>query len=103
MAAGGCGNGYAVKVPNGKVVGAAVIDYPSYLLSTWHNSRTLWMVNPVIALSGACTSSKSCSPLMLFDTVSSCTTDQRRPRWSISSPPNSAPSDTTTAYWRIAA
>ena len=41
--------GYVVKVPNGKVVGAAVIDHPSNPPSTWHNSRTLWMVNPVIA------------------------------------------------------
>ena len=41
--------GYVVKVPNGKVVGAAVIDHPSNPPNTWHNSRTLWMVNPVIA------------------------------------------------------
>jgi hypothetical protein len=41
--------GYVVKVPNGKTVGAAVIDHPSNPPSTWHNSRSLWMVNPVIA------------------------------------------------------
>ena len=56
--------GYVVKVPNGKVVGAAVIDHPSNPPSTWHNSRTLWMVNPVIAALGPVTI-RSGSPLTL--------------------------------------
>ena len=47
--------GYVVKVPNGKVVGAAVIDHPSNPPSTWHNARNLWMVNPVIAALGPVT------------------------------------------------
>ena len=56
--------GYVVKVPNGKVVGAAVIDHPSNPPSTWHNSRTLWMVNPVIAALAPYTI-KAGSPLTL--------------------------------------
>ena len=47
--------GYVVKVPNGKVVGAAVIDHPSNPPSTWHNARNLWMLNPVIAALGPVT------------------------------------------------
>jgi hypothetical protein len=47
--------GYVVKVPSGKVVGAAVIDHPSNPPSTWHNARNLWMVNPVIAALGPVT------------------------------------------------
>jgi Family of unknown function (DUF6807) len=47
--------GYVVKVPNGKTVGAVVIDHPQNPPSTWHNSRNLWMVNPVIAALGAMT------------------------------------------------
>jgi hypothetical protein len=56
--------GYVVKVPSGKIVGAAVIDHPSNPPSTWHNSRTLWMVNPVIAALGPVTI-RSGSPLTL--------------------------------------
>jgi hypothetical protein len=56
--------GYVVKVPSGKVVGAAVIDHPSNPPSTWHNSRTLWMVNPVIASLGPMTI-RAGSPLTL--------------------------------------
>ena len=56
--------GYVVKVPNGKLVGAAVIDHPSNPPSTWHNSRNLWMVNPVIA-SLAPYTIKAGSPLTL--------------------------------------
>ena len=47
--------GYVVNVPNGKVVGAAVIDHPSNPPSTWHNARNLWMLNPVIAALGPVT------------------------------------------------
>ena len=56
--------GYVVKVPGGKVVGAAVIDHPSNPPSTWHNSRNLWMVNPVIAALGPVTI-RPASPLTL--------------------------------------
>jgi methane monooxygenase PmoA-like len=56
--------GYVVKMPNGKVVGAAVIDHPSNPPSTWHNARNLWMVNPVIAALGPVTI-RSGSPLTL--------------------------------------
>jgi hypothetical protein len=56
--------GYVVRVPNGKVVGAAVIDHPSNPPSTWHNSRNLWMVNPVIAALGPITI-RPASPLTL--------------------------------------
>jgi hypothetical protein len=47
--------GYVVKVPTGKVVGAAVLDHPLNPPSTWHNSRSLWMLNPVIAALGPMT------------------------------------------------
>ena len=56
--------GYVVKVPNGKVVGAAVIDHPSNPPSTWHNARNLWMLNPVIAALGPVTI-RAGSPLTL--------------------------------------
>lgn len=41
--------GYVVKLANGRSVGAVVVDHPSNPPSTWHNSRTLWMLNPNIA------------------------------------------------------
>ena len=41
--------GYVITTDEGKTVGAAVIDHPSNPPSTWHNSRSLWMLNPVIA------------------------------------------------------
>ena len=47
--------GYVVELNGGKVVGAAVIDHPANPPSTWHNSRTLWMLNPVIAALGPVT------------------------------------------------
>jgi hypothetical protein len=47
--------GYVIKVPNGKTVGAAVIDHPQNPPSSWHNSRGLWMLNPVIAALGPLT------------------------------------------------
>lgn len=47
--------GYVVRVPNGNIVGAAVIDHPSNPPSTWHNARNLWMLNPVIAALGPMT------------------------------------------------
>jgi hypothetical protein len=56
--------GYVVKVPNGKVVGAAVVDHPSNPPSTWHNARNLWMLNPVIAALGPMTI-RAGSPLTL--------------------------------------
>lgn len=47
--------GYVIKVPSGKTAGAAVIDHPQNPPSTWHNSRSLWMLNPVIAALGPLT------------------------------------------------
>lgn len=41
--------GYVIDTTGGKTVGAAVVDHPSNPPSTWHNSRSLWMLNPVIA------------------------------------------------------
>jgi hypothetical protein len=41
--------GYVIATNEGKTVGAVVIDHPSNPPSTWHNSRSLWMLNPVIA------------------------------------------------------
>ena len=41
--------GYVLATDDGTTVGAAVIDHPSNPPSTWHNSRSLWMLNPVIA------------------------------------------------------
>ncbi len=40
---------YSIRLRDtGKTVGAAVIDHPDNPPTTWHNSRTLWMVHPVI-------------------------------------------------------
>ena len=44
--------GYVITLATGKVVGVAVLDHPSNPPSTWHNSRTLWMLNPNIAALG---------------------------------------------------
>jgi hypothetical protein len=41
--------GYVITTNDGKTVGGAVVDHPSNPPSTWHNSRSLWMLNPVIA------------------------------------------------------
>lgn len=37
---------------NGKTVGAAVLDHPQNPPTLWHNSRTLWMLNPSIVALG---------------------------------------------------
>lgn len=47
--------GYVITLENGKTVGAVVIDHPRNPPSTWHNSRSLWMLNPVIAALGPLT------------------------------------------------
>jgi hypothetical protein len=47
--------GYVVKLASGKTVGAVVIDHPSNPPSTWHNSRSLWMLNPSISALGEIT------------------------------------------------
>ncbi|MGH9159737.1 MAG: DUF6807 family protein, partial [Vicinamibacteraceae bacterium] len=47
--------GYVIALENGKTVGAVVIDHPQNPPSTWHNSRSLWMLNPVIAALGPLT------------------------------------------------
>lgn len=40
---------YSIRLRDtGKTVGAAVIDHPDNPPTTWHNSRTLWMLNPTI-------------------------------------------------------
>jgi len=41
--------GYVITLANGKTIGAAVVDHPSNPPSTWHESRSLWMLNPNIA------------------------------------------------------
>jgi len=56
--------GYVIKLQNGKTVGAVVVDHPSNPPSTWHNSRQLWMLNPVIAALGPVTI-RAGSPLTL--------------------------------------
>jgi hypothetical protein len=47
--------GYVITLANGRTVGAAVIDHPLNPPSTWHNSRTLWMLNPSISALGPIT------------------------------------------------
>jgi hypothetical protein len=47
--------GYVITLTTGKTVGAAMIDHPLNPPSTWHNSRTLWMLNPNIAALGPVT------------------------------------------------
>lgn len=47
--------GYVITLASGKTVGAVVVDHPSNPPSTWHNSRTLWMLNPSISALGAIT------------------------------------------------
>jgi hypothetical protein len=47
--------GYVITLTSGKVVGAVVVDHPLNPPSTWHNSRTLWMLNPVISALGPLT------------------------------------------------
>ena len=44
--------GYVITLVTGKTVGVAVLDHPTNPYSTWHNSRTLWMLNPNIAATG---------------------------------------------------
>lgn len=56
--------GYVITLADGKTVGAAVIDHPLNPPSTWHNSRTLWMLNPNIAALGPVTIRKD-APLTL--------------------------------------
>ena len=43
---------YSIRLGNGRTVGAAVIDHPGNPPTTWHNSRRLWMLNPVITAGG---------------------------------------------------
>lgn len=47
--------GYVITLANGRTVGAAVVDHPANPPSTWHNSRTLWMLNPSISALGPIT------------------------------------------------
>ena len=40
---------YTIQLANGgKTLGAAVIDHPKNPPTAWHNSRSLWMLNPAI-------------------------------------------------------
>ena len=43
---------YTIRLNNGKTVGVGVIDHPDNPLSTWHNPRYVWMVNPCIVAAG---------------------------------------------------
>jgi hypothetical protein len=56
--------GYVIRLTNGKTVGAVVIDHPMNPPSTWHNSRSLWMLNPSISALQAITIRPS-APLTL--------------------------------------
>jgi hypothetical protein len=47
--------GYVVTPATGTTIGAAVVDHPQNPPTTWHNSRTLWMLNPNIAALGPVT------------------------------------------------
>jgi Methane oxygenase PmoA len=47
--------GYVITLGSGKTIGAAVLDHPSNPPATWHNSRSLWMLNPNIAALGPVT------------------------------------------------
>lgn len=47
--------GYVITLANGKTLGAAVIDHPANPPSTWHNARSLWMLNPSISALGPVT------------------------------------------------
>lgn len=47
--------GYVIALAGGRTIGAAVIDHPLNPPSTWHNSRTLWMLNPNISAVGPLT------------------------------------------------
>ena len=53
-----------MKLSNGKIVGAAVLDHPSNPPTTWHGSRGLWMLNPNMAAVGPYTI-KTETPLTL--------------------------------------
>jgi hypothetical protein len=44
-----------VTPATGTTIGAAVVDHPQNPPTTWHNSRTLWMLNPNIAALGPVT------------------------------------------------
>jgi len=47
---------YTITLRGGnKTVGAAVIDHPTNPPTLWHNSRSLWMLNPVITAFGPVT------------------------------------------------
>lgn len=56
--------GYVITLANGRTIGAAVIDHPLNPPSTWHNSRTLWMLNPNVSALSALTI-KPDAPLIL--------------------------------------
>ena len=51
----GLRRGDVITLANGKTLGAAVIDHPANPPSTWHNARSLWMLNPSISALGPVT------------------------------------------------
>ncbi len=54
----------ALTLDNGARAGVAVIDHPGNLSATWHNPRTVWMLNPCITAAGPITMKKG-DPLVL--------------------------------------
>ena len=46
---------YTLELPDGKTIGLAVIDHPKNPPSTWHNPRTVWMLNPCPTAAGPIT------------------------------------------------
>jgi hypothetical protein len=56
--------GYTLILPDGAVVGAAVIDHPENPRSLWHNHRDVRMLNPCIVAPAAVTM-KAGTPLTL--------------------------------------
>lgn len=43
---------YTIALKSGRTVGCAVIEHPENPLSTWHNPRYVWMINPCIVAGG---------------------------------------------------
>lgn len=56
--------GLTLKLPDGKIVGAAVIDHPKNPPSLWHNPAQIRMINPCIVAPGPVTL-KAKQPLVL--------------------------------------
>jgi len=50
---------YTIKLNSGKTIGVTVFDHPANPPTTWHNLRTISMVNPCIVAPGAVTMKKA--------------------------------------------